>query len=175
MKTLFRRIISLFLIMVSICTVGSGIALAEGTDTGQKDAQPSEKPKYDFKKFMWGDHETDVTAIEGEPLTTGKMNGLDAHYIVYESSVAGKDALLVYYFCNEGLYEARYILTESHSNDRLYIDDYNDVKKALTKKYGEPVFYHENWQDDGKKDYYKDKKRRCSVLWLFNLLDLVLE
>lgn len=158
MKTQFRRILALLLLIVSICTFGSSIALAEGTDSSQDEIQASEKPQYDFKKFMWGDSETDIADVEGEPVSTGQMKGLDAHYIVYEASVAGKDALLVYYFCDKGLYEVRYILTERHSNDRLYIDDYNDVKRALTKKYGDPLIDEETWQDERKKDYYKDKK-----------------
>lgn len=66
--------------------------------------------------------------------------------------------MLVYYFCDGGLFQTRYILTENHSNENLYIDDYEDVRTALTKKYGEPSLDWERWQDDSKKEYYASKK-----------------
>ena len=81
--------------------------------------------EFDFKKSNWGDTEDDVIAIEGEPDIRGEMNGLDAYYIAYEATAVGKDALLVYYFCDDGLFCTKYIFTESHSNENLYIDDYN--------------------------------------------------
>ena len=52
----------------------------------------------------------------------------------------------------------RYILNEEHSNESLYIDDYMDVKKAITKKYGEPLLDRESWQDSSKESYYAEKK-----------------
>lgn len=63
-----------------------------------------------------------------------------------------------YYFCDEGLYAVRYVLLETHSNDSLYIDDYNEFKSALTKKYGDPIFDLENWENNSKKEYYASKK-----------------
>ena len=68
------------------------------------------------------------------------------------------DTLLAYYFCDDGLYGTRYILQEKHSNDSLYIDDYEKLRKEITKKYGEPLLDIEDWQDDSKKDYYITKK-----------------
>ena len=114
--------------------------------------------EFDFKKFRWGDPEEDVIREEGEPEYKADIPATDTHYIAYNVTAAGKDAVLAYYFCDEGLYRTRYILSENHSNETLYIDDYEDVKKAITKKYGEPLFDEEMWQDDSKKDYYASKK-----------------
>lgn len=126
--------------------------------SAQEETEASDRPEYDFKKFHWGDSKEDIIAVEGEPMSEDRMDAVDATYLVYNSSVVGKDALLVYYFCDEGFYEARYILTEKHTQESLYIDDYNAIKKELTKKYGEPLIDHENWLNDSKKEYYKDDK-----------------
>ena len=107
-------------------------------------------PAYDFKKFRWGDSQESVMAVEGTPKYSGKMNGLDANYIAYDTTAVGMDVLLAYYFCDDGLYSVRYILNEDHSVDSLYIDDYNTFKQALTNKYGEPLLDNEKWTSDSK-------------------------
>ena len=118
-------------------------------------------PAYDFKKFRWGDSQESVMAVEGTPKYSGKMNGLDANYIAYDTTAVGMDVLLAYYFCDGGLYSVRYILTEEHSVDSLYIDDYNTFKQALTKKYGDPLLDNEKWASDSKKSFYADDKGRA--------------
>ena len=118
----------------------------------------SDQETYDFKKFHWGDSQDYVVSIEGEPDDEDDVLDLDAHYIVYITTLAGKDALLAYYFCDEGLWQARYILTESYSDYDRYIDDYETVKAQLTKKFGDPLIDFESWEDDDKEDEYKDKK-----------------
>lgn len=115
-------------------------------------------PAYDFKKFRWGDSQESVMAVEGTPKYSGKMNGLDANYIAYDTTAVGMDVLLAYYFCDDGLYSVRYILNEDHSVDSLYIDDYNTFKQALTNKYGEPLLDNEKWTSDSKKSFYADDK-----------------
>lgn len=118
-------------------------------------------PAYDFKKFRWGDSQESVMAVEGTPKYSGKMNGLDANYIAYDTTAVGMDVLLAYYFCDGGLYSVRYILNEDHSVDSLYIDDYNTFKQALTNKYGEPLLDNEKWTSDSKKSFYADDKGRA--------------
>lgn len=113
---------------------------------------------YDFKQFSWGDSMEAVIAIEGAPEFEGTMNGIKANYIAYSTTAVGLDVLLAYYFCDDGLYEVRYILDEEHSNESLYIDDYNTFKAALTKKYGKPLWDHEFWENDSKKEFYADRK-----------------
>lgn len=126
-------------------------ALAEDSSAA-KSASP------DFKQFYWGDSKEKIMEVEGEPYTDGKMNGVDATYIAYKTTAVGLDVLLAYYFCDDGLYQVRYILNEEHSNESLYIDDYETFRNALTKKYGEPTLDREIWENDSKKEYYADKK-----------------
>ncbi len=79
-------------------------------------------------------------------------------YIGYDTTLMGNDVILAYYFGADGLYEARYIWTETHSNENLYISDYNDVKTQLTKKYGSPWYDKEDWDTTSHKSYYSEKK-----------------
>lgn len=144
MKQIVVSILLAFVVVGSICLPPETVA-AEAAD-------------YDFKTFYWGDPREKVIGVEGIPDGTGTLSGTNSEYIAYETTAVGMDVLLAYYFCDEGLYAVRYVLLETHSNDSLYIDDYNEFKSALTKKYGDPIFDLENWEDNSKKEYYANKK-----------------
>lgn len=70
----------------------------------------------------------------------------------------GMNAQLHFYFTNDQVYEARYMLTESHANPALYIDDYDRISTALTKKYGQPSEVTEAWDTLGHQSAYADQK-----------------
>ena len=127
---------------------------------------------YDFRQFVWGDSKEEVIAKEGRPSSEGNVTGMDADYIVYETTAVGLDMILGYYFCDEGLFRVRYILAEDHSNEALYIDDYNKFKSALTKKYGDPFIDHESWLNDSKKEYYADDKGTALCYGYLNYLTM---
>lgn len=113
----------------------------------------------DFRSVRWGMTEDEVKALEGNnPQYSGKMSGSNAWYIGYDTTLMGNDVILAYYFGTNGLYEARYIWKETHSNENLYISDYNDVKTQLTKKYGSPWYDKEVWDTTSHKSYYSEKK-----------------
>ena len=142
-----RFVLTLVIVSVLLCSAVSGTeaALAKTAD-------------YDFKTFFWGDSREKVISVEGTPDGEGKLTGNDSTYIAYETTAVGMDVLLGYYFCDEGLYAVRYILLEEHSNEALYIDDYERFENALTKKYGKPLLDLEKWANDSKKEYYADRK-----------------
>ena len=142
-----KRILSAFLSLVVIWGFTSLIETAS-----------AESPNYDFKSFYWGDSREKVISVEGTPDGEGALSGTNSTYIAYETTAVGMDVLLGYYFCDEGLYAVRYILLEEHSNEALYIDDYETFKAALTKKYGKPLLDLDNWENDSKKEYYADRK-----------------
>lgn len=144
MKRLFFNTMMVFIILCfTIPFTGAGLA---------------ESKDYDFKSFYWGDSSDKVISVEGTPDGEGKLTGTNSTYIAYETTAVGMDALLGYYFCDEGLYAVRYILLEEHSNESLYIDDYVKFETALTKKYGKPLLDLENWENDSKKEFYADRK-----------------
>lgn len=113
----------------------------------------------DFRSVRWGMTEDEVKALEGNsPQYSGKVSGSNAWYIGYDTTLMGNDVILAYYFGVNGLYEARYIWTETHSNENLYISDYNDVKTQLTKKYGRPLHDKENWDTTSHESSYSKQK-----------------
>lgn len=141
MKSVIARVLICMFLTVFMVTA----AYAQGTTT-------------DIRQFNWGDSQEYVESVEGEPVYEGQMNGLNANYIAYETTAVGLDMLIAYYFCDDGLFQARYILTEPHSNETLYIDDYSTFRSALTKKYGDPLWDYESWENDSKKEYYANRK-----------------
>ncbi len=113
----------------------------------------------DFRSVRWGMTEDEVKSLEGNnPQYSGKVSGSNAWYIGYDTTLMENDVILAYYFGANGLYEAQYIWTETHSNANLYISDYNDVKTQLTKKYGRPLHDKENWDTTSHKSSYSEQK-----------------
>ena len=115
----------------------------------------AEEIEYDFKQFRWGDSKKQVRAIEGKP-DWDTESGL-----LYETQAVGLNVYLSYIFGNEGLFAVIYSLVEEHNNAMYYIKDYEEFKKALTKKYGEPFYDGEEWLNDSLKKYYEDDKGRA--------------
>lgn len=149
-----KRLISfllLFVMILSLCVP----AYAETTATEEAATEEAET-EFMFKQFKWGDTKDYVISVEGEPELSDTVNGLNAEYIAYQTSVAGVDMLLAYYFCKDGLFQIRYLSTESHSNPSLYIDDFNTIKKAFVKKYGAAPLDTKLWSSDSKKKLYSD-------------------
>ena len=96
----------LCLLLVLIFALSSA-AIGEAEDSA---------PEFSFKGLKWGDSTEKVQGVEGTNIVfSGTVKGSTATYIVYEATAVGLDMLLAYYFCDKGLYEVRYILTEQHS------------------------------------------------------------
>ena len=113
----------------------------------------------DFRSVRWGMTKAEVKEQEGSsPDYEGKVNGANTTYIGYNTQLMGNDVIVAFYFGPEGLYAARYIWAETHSNDSLYISDYESVRTQLTKKYGSPLIDNENWDTTNHKKYYADDK-----------------
>ena len=148
-----KRILSMVLMALFIC-------LFLPSAYAESNTEP------DFKTFYWGDAQTIVEKSNGTPDYTGVMNTQVANYIAYDVSLLGMDAILVYYFCDDGLFSVRYMFQEEHSNEDAYIDDYQTVKSALYKKYGTTLLEGENWSNDDKKEYYANEKGKA-VLYGF--------
>ncbi len=162
MKRMLAGILAMVLMFVSSAAVWA------------ETMEPTQSPgtEYDFKSFRWGDSMETVKAVEGKPIYSGKVDGVDATYIGYSTTAVGLDVVVAYYFCDEGLYAVAYLLDETHSNDSLYIDDYETFRDALTKKYGEALFDWENWENDSKKEYYADDKGKALCYGYLSYLTL---
>lgn len=104
---------------------------------------------YSFRKTKWGMSIEQVKS--SEPLEVAKEDG---NFLGYKTEVIGKNMLLGYYFVDNQLVRARYILAESHTNKNDFIQDYNDFKEILTKKYGKPNEDTSLWRNSLYKDDY---------------------
>lgn len=106
---------------------------------------------YNFRKTKWGMSIAQVKS--SEPLEVAKE---DKNFLGYKTTVIGKDVLVGYFFVDNQLVRARYVLAESHTNKNDFITDYNDFKQILTKKYGKPKQDETFWKNDLYKDDYSD-------------------
>lgn len=114
--------------------------------------------EFDFKSFNWGDPESKVLEIEGEPLYDLPLDEYNGAMLTYSTTAVGLDVYLNYTFNENGLFSTGYIVKESHSNPAAYIEDFEKFKNALISKYGAPIYDKENWTSSSKKSYYADNK-----------------
>ena len=106
----------------------------------------SAEEEFSFRSgIKFGMTKSEVKALEGG---TPKQEEADALMYTNEEA-AGKDASLIYYFEGGKLYLILVVFEEEHTNDNLYIDDFEDIDEALKTKYGTPYINAEKlWKDD---------------------------
>lgn len=98
--------------------------------------------EYTFRKTIWGMNKEQVKETEKEIV-------FDYEIILgYEDRILELDCSLIYFFEGEKLVRAKYVIDEEHSNKNQYITDYNTLKAALSKKYGEPLKSNRRWVND---------------------------
>lgn len=109
-----------------------------------------------FRKVMWGMSAEQAKEIETAEFVKrvkggGDFKGLDI--LFYTSNISGLDCAVVYYFADNMLTRARYLITEEHANENLYIEDFVKIKNQLVEKYGSPdrddtIWSNDLYQDD---------------------------
>lgn len=104
-----------------------------------------------FRKALWGMSKEQVKKVEiskfiKEDKMGGELKGLDA--LLYKADVAGLDCTIIYYFAENLLTRARYLITEEHSSTNFYIDDFKNIKSQLTQKYGAPARDDAIWSNN---------------------------
>jgi len=154
-------ILALFAIVAGSCSGGNGEDDTEPlrteqpsqtvTPTPSVETPPTEEEDSDFRSVRWGMNQREVRAHESE----GILAVQDDSIVCYtDISVAGFDTSLCYQFnINDELFGTMYMITEQHSNDTLYINDYENLKDRLTEKYGLPesddvIWLDDLWRDD---------------------------
>ena len=115
--------------------------------------------KATFRKTTWG------MSIEEVKISESLKNfkqGKDALFF-YGTTIALKNMTIWYYFINNQLVSAGYLLEESYINKNHYIDDYEYFKKILTEKYSHPKTDETFWKNDLFKANYPDWGRAVSI------------
>lgn len=105
--------------------------------------------EYDFRNTNWGMSKEEVRLAEGRNPDLETDNGL-----VYKVIIDKYDCYCIYFFLENRLYMSTYRVNEEHINKNVYIEDYENLKELLIKKYGKPTWENVNWKDD----FYKDIK-----------------
>jgi hypothetical protein len=102
----------------------------------------------DFRYVKWGMPINQVKLLETEELSLEEKD-----YLIYETKFDNHDANLIYSFTSDNkLSNVGYIFTEKHTNDLLYIDDYNNILKYLKSMYGQPYEDKDIWLNNLFKD-----------------------
>jgi len=90
----------------------------------------------DFRGLRWGDSLDTVQATEKSQFLL-KVNDDE---LVYKDILGGSDCNVYYIFNdNDKLASGMYVLLKLYNNTKLYIQDYYNFKKLLTKKYRKPI------------------------------------
>jgi len=63
---------------------------------------------------------------------------------------------VIYVFVGDMLVRTKYMSTQTHSNKTLFIQDYNNLQKLLTTKYGKPDQEETIWLNTLFQDDYSD-------------------
>lgn len=157
----FERISVAVVLSASLLSASPAGVWASSTEAAIEadETEKNSSEKHDFKSFDWGMKQEDIEAVEGTPDVDEEMSNADGKFIAYaDRSVAGKKAILAYYFTNDQFYEARYLLKEDHSLGSSYISDYEDIKDALTSSLGETPRDYTKWDTDSHEDYYSGRE-----------------
>ena len=102
-----------------------------------------------FRKTSWGMSIEQVKASETVKLF--KQKG-EEEIFTCKTTVIGKEVGLGYFFINNQLVRAEYVLMETYTNKNNYIDDYIEFKKIIIKKHGYPKTDETFWRNELFKD-----------------------
>ena len=146
-----RIIIGILVIVLSLSVAGC----ENGRDSDsyiketQTDGQGKEKAMNGiFRYANWGDSIDSVVELEGSNYIVK-----DAKGVMYDNiDLMGYNTEVIYLCGENGLYSGIYNITEEHSNENNYIDDFNKINESLKQKYGPPTTEQVNWVRDILKD-----------------------
>lgn len=96
--------------------------------------------------LRWGDSVDAVQKLKGSPASS------DSGSLTYKTSISGLDALAFLNFVDGKLSSVTYIFTTKHTDDNLYINDFDSVDTALQQKYGKASQHGVYWRNDLYKD-----------------------
>jgi hypothetical protein len=105
-----------------------------------------EEPGYNFRHTRWGMTEQQVRQVEGDRTVHETSEG-GLRSIAYRGRVGDKKCYITYLFAESLLVRGKFVLTEHHTDESLYLEDFEEIKRALTKDFGEPLDKVE-WRSD---------------------------
>jgi hypothetical protein len=106
-------------------------------------------PAEGFRKASWGASLSEVKASEG-----GDPHQETVDYLDFEVRLGRFSCLAVYIFVGDQLVRGKYLLLEEYQNRTTHLNDYDELKTSISKKYGLPMKDATYWLDDLYKDDY---------------------
>ena len=154
-----KKLLSILLIIIVMCVSFAGCASTTPTVKESESSNQNENQMDGvFRYANWGDS---VETIEKKETNVADLK--DNRGLLYKNvKLLTHNANAVYFFNNNGFKSGMYSIENTHTNENLYIDDFNSINKVLTQKYGEPTVNTVNWIRDVLKDdpglalYYGD-------------------
>jgi hypothetical protein len=116
---------------------------------------------FTFRGMSWGDSSEKVKELEKWEHVVDLDNAS-----VYEGMLFGWDTTLLYGFSADRLTGGIYRFDQTYVNANQYLNDFERVKAALVKKYGEPESDIWRWKDRlyrDKPEMYGDAVERGSL------------
>jgi hypothetical protein len=150
---LFFLAVSSFADEEAISTSGKRFLIKDnGTWAALAPASASTK---DFRNCLWG--MTKKAVIKAEGITESALAYNDDNMMASSSTIAGLSCNIIYIFAYDKLVRAKYYITESHTNNNIFIEqDYPKLKTLLSSKYGQPIDEGTDWSNDLYKDDPQD-------------------
>jgi hypothetical protein len=119
----------------------STMTSAEVQDALDKEIQAI--AKRDFRKTNWGMDKNTVKLTEPDDPKSEEDSAM-----IYSRKVAGMDVLIGYIFAQDKLVRAKYMFHQEHEGSDPYIADYDNLKKAMEKKYGKAKKDKKIWKNE---------------------------
>ncbi len=117
------------------------------TGIGKEGATFEDGKKHHFRKTHWGMNRKLVKTIETVEYLTEHDN-----LLFYKGKVHGLVCMISYTFIKNQLVSGTYTFDAEHSHRNQYIKDFEDVKKILTDRYGNPIDDLKDWHNYQYKD-----------------------
>ncbi|MEW6144519.1 MAG: hypothetical protein AB1598_05820 [Thermodesulfobacteriota bacterium] len=106
--------------------------------------QSKEEQKFDFRAATWGMSKAEVKAAERkQPLYE------DEGSLTFDGRYKGQFVYITYQFKDDKLYRAGVLYSQKHDSDSKYLENYENLKSAITKEYGAPVIDGEKQLNPG--------------------------
>jgi hypothetical protein len=103
-----------------------------------------------FRGIPWGQEARLIKkSISEKPLYD------DDRVLSYKDNLGGLNTQYVFFLANGRFVRGRYIFTDSHTNNNLFMTDFEKIDKILKEKYGDPKEHKENWLNDLYKDDFE--------------------
>ena len=133
------------------------------------DSEVSPIRKYDFREIKWGMSPIEVKKAEESNLKfeDESIDNKIGYSILYFGKEAGINCYIRYVFENEKLAEVMLHTVVQHKDKNQHISDYNQWKKFLTNKYGEPIHEIMSWKNE---KYKKNQEKWGYAVLLGHLI-----